>query len=190
MYVKLAANGFAVFKLEKKVTMKYKVTRKQNNSKMCILCGVENEFGMNARFYELENGELACIFNTKDCQQSYPGRTHGGMIGAVLDEVIGRALEIFEPEAFGVTVELSTKYKKPLPTDGTFLCLARITRNTRKIFEGTGEIYLEDGTVAAEAYGKYMKMPIDDISTVQFNDDIWFLLEEDDPKEIDVPERK
>ncbi len=170
--------------------MKYKVTRKQNNSRKCILCGVENSSGMNARFYELENGELACIFNTKDCQQSYPGRTHGGMVGVVLDEAIGRALGIPEPEVFGVTVELTTKYKKPVPTDETLLCVARITRNTRKIFEGTGEIYLKDGTVAAEGHGKYMKMPVDDISTEQFTEENWFLLDEDDPKEIEIPDRK
>ena len=35
--------------------MKYKVVKKQNGSKRCIVCGVDNELGLKASFYELEN---------------------------------------------------------------------------------------------------------------------------------------
>ncbi len=58
---------------------KYKVLKKQNSSKSCLVCGTQNELGLKADFYELENGELVSICNTKDWHQSYPGRVHGGM---------------------------------------------------------------------------------------------------------------
>ena len=45
--------------------MKYKVLKKQNSSKSCLVCGVENDLGLKARFYQLENGELVSIFNSK-----------------------------------------------------------------------------------------------------------------------------
>jgi len=89
--------------------------------------------------------------------QSYPDRMHGGIISAILDEVIGRAIMIEDPQAWGVTVELNIKYKKPVPLDKPVRAIARITRNTRLIFEGTGEIILEDGSIAATGYAKYVK---------------------------------
>ena len=97
--------------------MKYKVVKKQNGSKRCIVCGVDNELGLKASFYELENNELVAICNTKDWHQSYPGRVHGGMSAALLDETIGRAVSINDETVWGVTVSLELKYRKPVPTD-------------------------------------------------------------------------
>lgn len=153
--------------------LKYKVVKKQNNSKRCIVCGVENELGLKASFYELENNELVAICNTKDWHQSYPGRVHGGMSAALLDETIGRAVSISDDTIWGVTVSLELKYKKPVPTDTEIKIVGRITKENRKLFEGSGEIILPNGEVAVTATGKYMKMPIEKISDNSFDDE-WF----------------
>lgn len=51
-------------------------------------------------------------------QQSYPGRLHGGITTALLDETIGRAIMIrYEEMLWGVTVEFTTKFKKPIPIE-------------------------------------------------------------------------
>lgn len=151
-----------------------------------MVCGIENEFTLNSRFYELENGELAVTFRSEDWHQSYPGRVHGGIAAAVLDELIGRALCIEERGMWGVTVELSLKYKKPIPTEADLKAIARITKNSRKLFEGTGELILPDGTVAATAWGKYIKMPIEKISGREFSEKEWFQLDEKDPFELEI----
>jgi hypothetical protein len=140
--------------------MKYKVKKKQFISKNCFVCGTENKESLKTKFYELENGELMSISRPSPIYQSYPDRMHGGIISAILDEAIGRAIMIEEPESWGVTVELNIKYKKPVPLDKPVKAVARIKRNTRLIFEGTGEIILGDGTVAATGYAKYVKMSI------------------------------
>jgi len=166
--------------------MKYKIVRKQHNSAKCLVCGIENEFTLNSRFYELDNGELAVKFRAGEWHQGYPGRVHGGIAAAVLDELIGRALCSLEPGVWGVTVEFSIKYKKPIPTEAELKAIARATNNSRKIFEGTGELFLPDGTVAATAWGKYMKMPIEKISGREFSDKEWFLIDEKDPEELEI----
>lgn len=165
--------------------MKHKVTGKQNNSSRCIVCGDKNPLSLKTRFYELENGELAALFETLDQHQSYPGRTHGGIAAAILDETIGRAVCITEPETWGVTVELNVKYKVPVPTDTKLKAIGRITRNTRRLFEGEGELLLPDGTVAATAWGKYMKLNINDISEMDLESE-WYTIDEEDPAEIDI----
>ena len=153
-----------------------------------MVCGVDNEFTLKARFYELEGGEIAVVFRSEDWHQSYPGRVHGGVAAAVLDELIGRAMCIEEPGVWGITIELNVKYKKPIPTEADLKAVARITDKNRRIFEGTGELLLPDGSVAATAWGKYMKMPIEKISGRDFSDQEWFLIDEKDPEELEIPE--
>ena len=69
----------------------YKIVRKQGNARQCAVCGIDNEFGFDARFYETDTDEVICIFKTKEKQQSFPDRVHGGVISAVVDEAIRRA---------------------------------------------------------------------------------------------------
>ena len=42
--------------------MTRKVVSAQNISRMCMVCGTENDWGLHARFLELEGGELLGIF--------------------------------------------------------------------------------------------------------------------------------
>ena len=168
--------------------MKYKVVKKQDISKYCFVCGTDNDESLKTKFYELENDELLSISTPTPTHQSYPDRVHGGIVSSVLDEVIGRAIMIPEPDAWGVTVELNVKYKKPVPLDKPIRSIARITRNTRLLFEGTGEIILEDGTVAAEGYAKYVKMKIEKLIKDMGDDDTLMMKDATEaPDEVEIP---
>lgn len=167
--------------------MKYKVIQKQENSKNCIVCGLKNENGLKASFYELENGELVSIFTPKEHHQSYPERMHGGVAAAILDETIGRAIMIKHSNIWGVTVELNLKYKKPVPLNEELRVVGRITRDASRIFEGTGEILLKNGDVAVSAEGKYMKMPLEKIANFDEEHEEWKVVAlEEDPGEIEL----
>lgn len=169
---------------------------------MCLVCGVENVAGLHARFYELEacgvkqaggpDGEAAAgpellgIFTPQQEHQSYPGRLHGGISSAILDETIGRAITIGHPGIWGVTVELTVRYRKPVPLGDEIRVIGRITRDTRRLFEGTGEILLADGSVAVEADGKYVKMRLDEIAEGGLDESEWFGDLRARPEEVDV----
>lgn len=145
--------------------MRYQVKKKQPNSKMCLVCGLKNPFSLRTAFYELENEELLAVFTPKEEHQSYPGRLHGGMAAAILDETIGRAIMMrYEEDVWGVTMEFTSRYKKPLPLNEELRVISRITKDTSLVFEGTGEILLKDGTVAVEGRGKYLKLPLEKIA--------------------------
>ena len=70
------------------------------------------------------------------------------------------------PTTWGVAVELSVRFHKPVPLDTELTARGRITRERRRLFEGTGEIYLPDGTVAVSADGRFMKLDLEQISDV------------------------
>ena len=171
--------------------MEKKVIKKQNQGRNCIVCGVDNESGLHGEFFELEDGTLVGLFHLKPWHQSYPGRVHGGIITAMLDETIGRAVQIADPDAWGVTAELTTRYLKPVPYDTDLRVTGRITRDARLLFIGEGEVLLPDGTVAARATAKYAKLPLASIGDLNAEGDSWENYPKDtDPAYIDLPEIK
>jgi uncharacterized protein (TIGR00369 family) len=157
----------------------------QNLSRMCVVCGRDNDSGLKARFFELEDGELLGVFTPLRQHQGYPGRLHGGLASALLDETMGRAINATEPDAWGVTVKLSVKFRKPVPLDHDVRAVARITKVGSRLFEGASEIVLANGSVAVEATGTYMKLPIDRISDGDFEAE-WFTDDGDTPTTVDI----
>lgn len=153
--------------------MSHEVRGAQNISRMCMVCGTENTAGLHARFYELDNGELAGVFTPREEHQGYPGRLHGGIASTILDETIGRAINLTDPEAWGVTIDLTVRYRKPVPLGGEIVAHGRITKDGGRVFEGSGEIRLADGSVAVEAKGRYLRLPIDKIADADFESE-WF----------------
>ena len=166
----------------------HKILFKQQNSKMCMVCGLENKLALQARFYGLDNGELVALFTPKEEHQSYPGRMHGGIAATILDETIGRAVMTPENQIWGVTIDFSIKLRKPIPLDEELRVVGRISSETGRKFEGTGEILLANGDVAVEGYGKYLKLPIEKIADFGHSPDEWFILDENcDPDTIALP---
>jgi acyl-coenzyme A thioesterase PaaI-like protein len=169
----------------------HRVHAKQPNSKMCLVCGLENAAGLQAAFYELEGGLVVAVFTPRDQHQGYPGRLHGGVAAAVLDETIGRAIRLRHgDELWGVTIELSTRFRQPVPLNEPLRVVGRITQESRRHFSGTGEILLAGGSVAVEAAGRYLKYPLDKISDFDFEHQQWRVVPaECDPPQIELPAR-
>ena len=126
------------------------------------------------------------MFALREEHQSYPGRLHGGIASAILDETIGRAITISYPGTWGVTVELSLRYRKPVPLTSEIRAVGRITRDTRRLFEGSGEILLADGTVAVEARGKYLKAQLDEIVAEGLDERDWFADPRRTPEDVEL----
>ena len=160
---------------------------------MCIVCGDKNKAGLKTAFYALENGELAAVFTPEDIHQGYPGRLHGGIAASVLDETMGRAIAVSAGgTVWGVTVDLSLKYRKPVPLGVELKAVGRIEKERGRMFEGTGEILLPDGSVAVEGKGRYMKLSIQQITGGEMDPETdWRVLpSSDDPQTIDLDTEK
>jgi uncharacterized protein (TIGR00369 family) len=167
--------------------VEFKIKDKQNISKCCFVCGVQNTIGLKAKFYVSQEGESIALFTPKSELQSYPGVMHGGISATILDETIGRAImNTYGQDSFGVTIELNLRYKKPVPTEVELKVVGRITNDKGRIFEGSGEIYLPDGTVAVSAKGKFMKRSLSQITEKEFAEDEWFKPDGEDIKTIKV----
>lgn len=144
-----------------------KVIKKQNNSDYCLICGVNNPAGLVADFYEMEDKSVVAKINFKKEHQSYPGRVHGGMISALLDELVGRAIWVYDPNQWGVTMQLNVKFRKPVPYETELKAVGRIDNQTSRTFMGSGQILDKEGNILAEATATYMKLPLDKIADIE-----------------------
>ena len=172
--------------------MRYCVNKRQNNSNMCFVCGMLNSAGMKARFYEctkeidgadVEKNILLTVVQPQEIYQSYPNRMHGGIISALLDEVIGRAVQIAEPDMWGVTIDLNVKFRKPAPLDQTLYIEGKTTKVDQRTFDGEGKLFLKDGTVCATATGRYFIVSLEKaFPNSELNEKNWFQVEEEIPE--------
>jgi acyl-coenzyme A thioesterase PaaI-like protein len=167
--------------------MRFSITNKQNISKNCLVCGIENDFGLKTKFYETDNKEVIGIFTPHDKLQSYPNVLHGGICATILDETIGRAImAVYGQNSFGVTMELTIRYKKPVPLNKELKVIGRMINDRGRVFEGTGELMLPNGEVAVTATGKYMKRDLEKIVQNDFLADEWFSSDAKDLKSIEI----
>ncbi len=169
--------------------MNHPVVRKQPNSRMCLVCGLANSAGLKASFFDVERGETVGLFTARDEHQSYPGRLHGGLITAMLDETIGRAvMAAVGNSLWGVTAEFTTRFKKPVPTGVELRVVGRVDKLEGRVYNGSGEILLPDGEVAATGVGRYVMLPLDRISDSSADEQDWRVVASPaDPQEIPLP---
>lgn len=162
-----------------------KVISKQANSKDCLICGLNNNAGLKASFYNMEDGSVGSLFTFKFNHQSYPDRVHGGMISALLDELAGRALWVKNPELVGVTGTLSVRFKKPVEYEKPLKGRGFITSRRGRIFTAKAQILDLSNNVLAECDATYVIIPSTQISDKEnFQNDISIMIE-DDVTEID-----
>jgi acyl-coenzyme A thioesterase PaaI-like protein len=125
--------------------------KKQPNSEMCFVCGRSNPVGLYMQFHD--DGELEVIsdYTVPAHYQGYPGIVHGGVVAAMLDEVVARVSMIDDPHHFMMSVRLQVLYRHPVPIETALIIRGRIVRMRGRLGKAQGEIILPDGRVACEA---------------------------------------
>lgn len=151
-----------------------KIISKQNNSRMCVICGLDNPYGVQAPFYEMEDGSVMSAFCYRAEHQSYPGRVHGGLITAMLDELGCRAFWVEHPEALAVTLSLTTKYRKPVPYGVELRGRGQVLRATARFIESQAQILDLEGQVLAEAHLKYLHLPTEKITQADYHEEMCY----------------
>jgi uncharacterized protein (TIGR00369 family) len=132
---------------------KRKVGTPLPNYEFCYVCGHGNPRGLNVRF-QVEGDCVTTRFRPDALHAGYPGRVHGGVIAALLDETMGWAPSVTAGR-FCVAVELNIRYMRPVPPDRELVVTGRTDSTTGRIWEASGEITDGDGTVYARGKGRY-----------------------------------
>ncbi len=146
-----------------------------------MMCGLDNPAGVRAFYYSMEDGSVVSPFRYREEHQSYPGRVHGGLISAMLDELGVRALWAKEGDerTYGVTVALETKFRKPVPYDTDLIGRGVVVKDSGNFLTAECTLSLPDGTLLANATAKYIKRNLDQIQDgVDEHEEMCYLIED------------
>ena len=94
--------------------------------------------------YELEPGIVESFYVAPEHFQGYPGVLHGGIVGALIDEISGRAHmgpESARPRLM-FTARMEVRYRKHVPIGRPLRIVGRAGRSRGKTAEAWGGIYL------------------------------------------------
>jgi acyl-coenzyme A thioesterase PaaI-like protein len=126
---------------------------------MCFACGMQNPVGLRMRFADDGAGEVRAEYTVPAHFQGYPGLVHGGIVTAMLDEVVGRVSMIDDPNHFMMTVKIEVKFRQPVPVETPLTIVGRILRRRGRLMTAHSALHLPDGTLAAEAEAVLADVP-------------------------------
>ncbi|MEI8127752.1 MAG: PaaI family thioesterase [Actinomycetota bacterium] len=110
-----------------------------------IVTGESNPMGLAARQWREE--EVSCAEAVFDrAFEGAPGRAHGGILAALLDETMGRVPAILGALAF--TVQLDISYRAPTPLYELVTARAWCAKREGRKFFISAEVRSKDGLVA------------------------------------------
>ena len=134
------------------------------NYELCYVCGHANPRGLNVRF-RVEGETVTTRFRPDPMHAGYPNRLHGGVIAALLDETMGWA-PCVRAGRFCVAVELNVRYLKPAPPSLELTVTGRTESMAGRIWEATGEVTDDAGTVYARGKGRYFPLSMEETDAV------------------------
>lgn len=145
---------------------------KQPNSNMCFICGLQNPVGLHLHIYETGPGVVEALYTAPEHFQGYPGVLHGGIVGALIDEISGRAHMGSDPVAprFMFTAKLEVKYRQTVPIGQRLRVLGKAGRTRGKSAEAWGGIYRADtGELLAEGSTLLIDVPSEALDVTQLD---------------------
>ena len=133
--------------------------RKQPNAEMCFVCGRSNPAGLKMCFDDNEIDTVVSEVVIPEHCQGYPEITHGGILTAILDEVVGRSIMAGDHHRFMMTVNMQVQFRLPVLVGTKVKAEGKLLRLKSRIAKAHGKIYLPDGRVACEAELTMADMP-------------------------------
>jgi uncharacterized protein (TIGR00369 family) len=120
----------------------------------CFACGPRNPSGLQLEF-RYERGKAFTEFLAEKIHQGFKGIVHGGIITAVLDEAMVKAVLAGGTEA--VTAEIVVRFKAPLYTGERSFIEAEVREIESRLIQTAARITKGDGVIVAEAKAKLMR---------------------------------
>ncbi len=128
----------------------------------CIICGQDNPIGLKMRFANAEDG-VRCEFAVPPAFQGFDGVTHGGTVGAILDDAMWWAIYRTRGVAT-MTAEMKVRYHAPVPVETDLLVTARVDSHRGRLHRTSATICRNEeggGAPLAEAEGAYLSPPVE-----------------------------
>ena len=129
----------------------------QTDYGLCFACGPRNPYGLKLHF-ERDGDRIVSRFTALEEYQGFPGYLHGGIITALLDEVMSR-VSIVNQNRWSMTAGIDVHFRKPVFIGQEVTAVAEHLESNRRVVTAQAELLLPDGNVAAQATGRFFLVP-------------------------------
>ena len=132
-----------------------------NEANKCFVCGPGNSSGLNIRF-RLEDEVCRAEYTPIDQYVGYDGVVHGGILFALLDDVMANWLYLRGEVCFTAKAEI--RYRRPVLVGETLSLEGRLLerRGRRVVLEGRGirlQDHIEQSTAASPQTSIFRPQP-------------------------------
>ncbi len=119
----------------------------------CFVCGQGNPQGLHLNFTKLDSNSCSVTWVAGPSFQGYAGIVHGGILSTLLDEVMAQCL--LELGLRVVTADMRVRFLKPAPIGFPLTVVGNWVGSRSRIHFTTGSVQAPDGTVFAQAEGRF-----------------------------------
>jgi uncharacterized protein (TIGR00369 family) len=122
----------------------------------CFVCGLKNDGGLRIVFYR--QGDSAAVARCLPDRRfmGYDGLLHGGVAGALLDEIMIKA--VLGRGRLVVTGRMTVNYHKPIRLGAPLTLQGTLKSERGRQVETEGSIADDEGTLLASATGTYVEV--------------------------------
>lgn len=153
---------------------------RQPNSRHCFVCGLANPYGLQLRFEITAPGEVVAHYTVPERYEGYPGVVHGGIVAAMLDEVLSRVHMGIDPPRFMYTAKLELRYRKNVPIGQPLRVVGRAEKSKGRTATSRGAIYDQNGETLAEAEALLVDVPDEMLTDVDLQSLGWRVYDDDE----------
>lgn len=127
---------------------------KDENS-LCFACSPRNPIGLKLTF-EHDGDICRTRFTARPEHQGWNDVVHGGIVATLLDEIM--AQWIWAQGLITMTAEMTVRYSQSVPVGTELIVEGNPVSLKGRLIEMAARIILPDGTVAARASAKFLKV--------------------------------
>lgn len=120
----------------------------------CFVCGDKHDHGLKAKFY-FDGQQVVSRVTASREFEGYRDIYHGGILSAMLDEVMIKA--ILARNVFAVTAEMTVRFLRPIAIGQELTFIGKVTATKGRMFLTEGEVVDAEGEPFATATAKYIK---------------------------------
>jgi acyl-coenzyme A thioesterase PaaI-like protein len=125
-----------------------------------FVSGGRNPVGLRLRYRLEQDGAGRSLVVTDwtpdEAHVGFPGVAHGGLVAAVLDDIMGRVAVL--RRRWVVTARMEVRYRGPAPLGVPLRFEAWETRHRRMAMHAEGRALLPDGTVVSDSTAVFLPL--------------------------------
>jgi 7,8-didemethyl-8-hydroxy-5-deazariboflavin synthase CofG subunit len=123
----------------------------------CFVCGTNNEIGLKIPMKEsVKDHTCNFTWTPGPAFQGYAGIVHGGILSTLMDEAMAHA--VMNNQIMAVTADMRVRFTRPAPVGVPLKFVATRVGQRRNLHFARASVLLPDGTVLAEAEGRFAEI--------------------------------